>query len=116
MPEKAVNQRLNKAKGAAVITLVNAGYKTEKAYNQTFCITAARSSEWRIIAIGIDEIVSCSWFREQIRRLEKYPCPNLPAIQKEVWIRNEGERAFRQFTWKDGRWVDEDLNSTSLFN
>jgi hypothetical protein len=116
MPEKAVNKQLNTAKGAACKTLIDAGYKTERAYNLTFCILAARAAEWRIIAIGIEAIVKCPWFIEQVKRLEQYPCPNLPVIQKEVWIRGEGEHAFHQFTWKESRWINENLEPASIFN
>ena len=115
MPEKAVNQKLHKAKSAAIMTLIHAGYKTEKAYNQTFCVMAARASEWRIIAIGVEAIVSCPWFEEQVKRLEKYPCPNSQMIQKEVWIRGDGEHAFRQFTWKDNQWINEEAEAVDTF-
>ena len=116
MPEKAVNKQLNTAKGAACKTLADAGYKTERAHNLTFCILAARAAEWRIIAIGIEAIVRCQWFVEQVKRLEQYPCPNPQTIQKEVWIRGEGEHAFRQFTWKENHWIDENLEPASIFN
>jgi hypothetical protein len=116
MPEKAVNKKLNTAKGAACKTLIDAGYKTERAHNQTFCIMAARAAEWRVIAIGIEAIIGCQWFAEQVKRLEQYPCPNSQAIQKEVWIRGEGEHAFRQFAWKDNCWIDENLKAATFLN
>ena len=116
MPEKAVNKQLNTAKGAACKMLVDAGYKIERAHNQTFCLMAGRTSEWRIIAIGTESISKCPWFIEQVKRLEKYPCPNVQVIQKEVWIRGEGEHAFRQFTWKDNCWIDENLEAANFLN
>ena len=116
MPEKAVNKQLNTAKSAACKILIDAGYKIERANNQTFCLTAGRDSEWRVIAVGTQSIVKCLWFIEQIKRLEKYPCPNSQIIQKEVWLRGEGEHAFHQFTWKDNRWLNENLEPASIFN
>ncbi len=116
MPEKAVNQQLNRAKGVACKILTDAGYKIERANNQTFCLTAGRDTEWRIIAIGIKSIVRCPWFMEQVKRLEQYPCPNPRVIQKEIWIRGDGEQGFRQFAWRDGRWIDENLEAADSFN
>jgi hypothetical protein len=116
MPEKAVNQQLNTAKSTACKILIDAGYKIERANNQTFCLTAGRNSEWRVIAVGTRPIIKCPWFIEQVKRLEKYPCPDSNVIQKEVWIRGEGEHTFRQFVWKNSQWFDENLEPADIFN
>jgi hypothetical protein len=116
MPEKAVMKQLRYAKDVACKILGQAGYKVEKAKNQTFCLTAARDSEWRIIAIGTDPVVRCTWFIEQIKRLEKFPLPDSRILQKEVWISRGEEYGFHQFCWKNNQWVDENLESANIFN
>jgi hypothetical protein len=114
MPEDAVKKQLGRAKSAACAILQQAGYQIEKASNGTFCLTAARDAEWRVIAIGTKPIIKCPWFIEQVKRLEKYPCPNFQLIKKEVWIRGDDERAFRQLIWKDNRWLDENQEPVNL--
>ena len=116
MSEEAVKKQLNKAKTVACTILARAGYKIEKANNSTFCLTAARDAEWRVIAIGTRPIIKCTWFMEQVKRLEKFPAPGGNVLQKEVWIKGGDEHGFRQFYWKDNRWVDENMEPANIFN
>jgi hypothetical protein len=116
MPDKAITQKLNRAKKSACEILSKAGYKIEKTNNVTFCITAMRESEWRIIAVGIKDIIKCNWFDMQRKRLEKLPSPSPQLIKKEIWIREQGEHNFKIFSWENNQWVNEDWELTDIFN
>jgi len=113
--ERNLNRKLNTAKKTACSILERAGYKIEITNNNIFCITAMRKSEWRIIAIGIEEIIKCHWFRNQIKKLERLPNPSPDTINKEIWIREEDGYNFRLYFYENGQWVDEDLNPVNIF-
>jgi len=114
--EKSLNKKLNTAKKSARNILKRAGYKIEITNNDIFCLSAMRKSEWRIIAVGIEEIIKCRWFKEQIKKLEKLPNPSPESIHKEVWVRDGGEYNFKLYFYENGQWVDEDFNPVNIFN
>ncbi len=116
MPEKAVLKQLNKAKRGACKILSGAGYAVELANNNSFCLTAARDTEWRVVAIGTQKVVKCSWFLEQVRRLEKYPAPNVSIIKKEVWIKGDDEQNYHKYYWKNNQWVNENAEAVTVLN
>ena len=109
MPEESIKQQLNYAKRTAGDILLKAGYKIEKASNQTFCLTAMRDAEWRIIAIGTRPLIRCEWFKKQAGKLERLPTPDPKIIRKEIWIKEAGEHKFSIFCWKNNQWISEDL-------
>lgn len=115
MPENSSKWQLNEAKRKACSILRSAGYKVEKSQNQTFCLTAMRDAEWRVIAIGMRNIIKCPWFLTQIKNLERLPTPDPKTIKKEIWIKEPGEQNFYLYHWFDGKWVDENLEQATCF-
>jgi len=116
MAEEAIKKKLNHAKRSACKLLSSAGYKTERASNDIYCVVAMRDTEWRAIKIGIKSITACPWFIQEVRKLERLPCPNPKTIKKEVWLRSDGEHLFYQYHWDGSQWIDEDGEPTNLLN
>lgn len=116
MPESTVKKQLNRAKQAACQTLNKAGYKIERASNDIYCVVAMRDVEWRAIKIGTEQLQACLWFKKEVKRLERLPCPDSTKIKKEVWIRSQNERGFCQYSWNGLQWINEDGESALALN
>ena len=109
MSDESIAKKLRRAKEMACTILMKAGYRIEKTHNATFCLTAMRESEWRIVAIGIREALKSKLFDEQRKKLEFLPVPDPRLIQKEIWIRETGEHNFKIYIWKNNAWLDEEM-------
>lgn len=115
MSEEPMKKQLNTAKKSACSILEKAGYKIERASNNIYCIVAMRDAEWRAIKVGIKAILPSAWFLNEIKKLERLPCPDPKTIKKEVWIREKGEQNFCLYFYENNVWVDENLNPVNIF-
>lgn len=115
MSEETINKKINRAKKTAALILKRAEYKVEPASNKTYCLNAMRQAEWRMVKIGIEEILNCNWFIKEVENLKKMPNPSPDKISKEMWIRAEGEYNFKIFYWKNGQWFNSDDNPVDPF-
>ena len=116
MPENPVKKQLNNAKKTACNILIKAGYKIERASNDIFCIIAMRGTEWRAIKVGVKPMITYPWFIEEVKKLERLPCPDQEKIKKELWIRAIGEHEFSRYSYENKQWYDEDFNPINIFN
>ena len=115
MPEEAIKKQLNTAKKSVCIILQKAGYTIERASNSIYCVVAMRPTEWRAIKVGIKPIIASKWFLDEIRKLERLPCPDSKTIKKEVWVRDQGEQNFCLYSYENNVWIDEDSNPVDIF-
>lgn len=87
MSEEALMKRINRAKKAAIESLVKIGYKYIPSDNSNFCFLAVRKTEIRMIRVVIDEITD-----SDIKAVQDFEPPG--TCTKEIWCRREGMKDF----------------------